>query len=102
MNNNIIEKQFLNSKPLEATKPTKEDLQIKKLQLQIEALEQKKNIQQQKAKEQQKTSVLKTISDLVKGLLGIAIILLSPLVIIGGFLLACAKASGGTGRGRRY
>lgn len=90
MNNNIIEKNFLNSKPLEPTKPTKEDLQIKKLQLQIEALEQKKNIQQQK---QAKTSKLQTTKSILKGLIAICAILLAPFIILGGFLLACAKAA---------
>jgi hypothetical protein len=90
MNNNIIEKEFLNSKPLEPAKPTKEDLQIKKLQLQIEALEEKKKIQQQK---QEKASKLQTTKSILKGLIGICALLLAPFIILGGFLLACAKAA---------
>lgn len=97
----INEKQFLNSKP-EAPKPTKEDLQIKKLQLQIEALEGKKKAQQQKEAQLQSTSKLQVTSDILKGLIAIGMVLLAPLFIMGGFLLACAKASGGTHRGKRY
>lgn len=97
----INEKQFLNSAPAPKA-PTKEDLQIKKLQLQIEQLEEKKKQQAQKQQEQQKTSNIQATRDILKGLLSIGIILLAPLFIMGGFLLACAKASGGTGRGRRY
>lgn len=85
----INEKQFLNSEPAPKA-PTKEDLQIKKLQLQIEQLEQKK----QQPQKQQKTSY-------TRGLIAITTIFLAPLVILGGFLLACAKASGGTRRGIR-
>lgn len=87
----INEKQFLNSEPAPKA-PTKEDLQIKKLQLQIEQLEQKK---QQQTQKQQKTSY-------TRGLIAITTIFLAPLVILGGFLIACAKASGGTRTNRRY
>ena len=78
---------------------TKEDLQIKKLKLQIEQLEEKKR---QQAQKQQQTSKLQATRDIIKALLYLGIILLAPLFIMGGFLLACAKASGGTRRGRRY
>lgn len=96
---NLKEKDFLNSKPLEPAKPTKEDLQIKKLQLQIEALEEKKKIQQQK---QEQISKLQATKSILKGLIAICGILLAPFIILGGFLLACAKASGGTCKGKRY
>lgn len=90
---NLKEKQFLNSQT-EPTKPTKEDLQIKKLQLQIEALEQKKNQQNQKIQQQeQKKSKLETTRGVIKGLIAICAILLAPFIILGGFLLACAKAA---------
>lgn len=93
---NLKEKQFLNSQT-EPTKPTKEDLQIKKLQLQNEVLEQKKNIQQQKIQQQQqqeqKKSKLETTRGVIKGLIAICAILLAPFIILGGFLLACAKAA---------
>lgn len=90
---NLKEKQFLNSQT-EPTKPTKEDLQIKKLQLQNEVLEQKKNIQAQKIQQQeQKKSKLETTRGVIKGLIAICAILLAPFIILGGFLLACAKAA---------
>ena len=96
MNN---EREFLKNGTIKKPE-TKEDLQIKKLKLQIEALEEKKKQQVQK---QVQTSKLKTTSDIIKALLYLGIILLAPLFIIGGFLLACAKASGGTRRGcKRY
>ena len=97
----INEKEFLKNGTIEKPE-TKEDLQIKKLKLQIEQLEEKKRQQAQKQQEQQKTSKLQTIRDIIKALLYLGIILLAPLFIMGGFLLACAKASGGTRRGRRY
>lgn len=97
----INEKEFLKNGKIEKPE-TKEDLQIKKLKLQIEQLEEKKKQQVQKQQEQQKTSTLQAISNILKGLLGIGIVLLAPIMILGGFLLACAKASGGTSRGRRY
>ena len=87
----INEKQFLNSAPAPKA-PTKEDLQIKKLQLQIEQLEQKKQHTQTKTQK----------SVYTKGLITITTIFLAPLVILGGFLIACAKASGGTRTSRRY
>lgn len=92
------EKEFLKNGKI--NKPeTKEDLQIKKLKLQIEQLEEKKK---QQAQKQQQTSKLQATRDIVKALLYLGIILLAPLFIMGGFLLACAKASGGTRRGKRY
>lgn len=95
MNN---EKDFLKNGKMEKPE-TKEDLQIKKLKLQIEQLEEKKR---QQAQKQVQTSKLQTTRDIIKALLYIGIILLAPLFIMGGFLLACAKASGGTRRGRKY
>lgn len=95
MNN---ERDFLKNGKMEKPE-TKEDLQIKKLKLQIEALEEKKK---QQAQKQVQTSKLQTTRDIIKALLYLGIILLAPLFIIGGFLLACAKASGGTRRSRRY
>lgn len=99
----INEKEFLKNGKIEKPE-TKEDLQIKKLKLQIEQLEEKKKqqTQTQKQQEQQKTSKLQATSDIIKALLYLGIILLAPLFIMGGFLLACAKASGGTSRGKRY
>ena len=92
------EKEFLKNGKMEKPE-TKEDLQIKKLKLQIEQLEEKKR---QQAQKQQQTSKLQATRDIIKALLYLGIILLAPLFIMGGFLLACAKASGGTRRGRRY
>ena len=86
MNN---ERDFLNSKPAPKA-PTKEDLQIKKLQLQIEQLEQKK---QQQQKQKQPKSKLATAKGITKGLVAICALLLAPFIILGGFLLACAKAA---------
>lgn len=98
MNN---EREFLKNGKIEKPE-TKEDLQIKKLKLQIEQLEEKKKQQAQKQQEQQKASKLQATRDIIKALLYLGIILLAPLFIMGGFLLACAKASGGTRRGKRY
>jgi hypothetical protein len=97
----INEKDFLKNGKIEKPE-TKEDLQIKKLKLQIEQLEEKKKQQAQKQQEQQKVSKLQATSDIIKALLYLGTILLAPLFIMGGFLLACAKASGGTSRGKRY
>ena len=92
---NNLEKNILNSK---IEKPeTKEDLQIKKLKLQIEQLEEKKKAQAQK----EKTSKLKNFSTTCGTLLKIILVLLAPLFIIGGFLVACAGASGGSRHRRR-
>ena len=74
-------------------RPSKEDLQIKKLQLQIEALEEKKKAQQQK-QQINKTDISKTINILLY-------MFLAPFLIIGFFAIECAKASGGSGRRRR-
>lgn len=93
---NLKEKQFLNSQT-EPTKPTKEELTNQKLQLQIELLQQKKNIQAQKIQQQQqqeqKKSKLQTTRGIIKILIAICGILLAPFIILGGFLLACAKAA---------
>ena len=89
INNKEID--FLNMETPKDNKPTKEDLQIKKLQLQIEALEEKKKAQQQK---QQKSTLSKTINILFY-------MFLAPFLIIGFFAIECAKASAGSGRRRR-
>ena len=98
------EKEFLKNGKIEKPETT-EDLQIKKLKLQIEALEEKKKQQQQKAIQQQKQSqksTLKTASDTLGGLIKIMLVLASPLFILGGFLIACAGATNRSGRRRRF
>ena len=71
----------------------KEELQNKKLELQIEAIQQK--AQQQKAQQQPQKS---TFSNIITGLLYLLII---PIAIIGGFFLECAKQAGKSGMRRR-
>lgn len=90
---NNKELNFLNMETPKDNKPTKEDLQIKKLQLQIEALEEKKKAQQQK-QQINKTDISKTINILIY-------MFLAPFLIIGFFAIECAKASAGSGRRRR-
>ena len=90
---NNKELNFLNMETPKDNKPTKEDLQIKKLQLQIEALEEKKKAQQQK-QQINKTDISKTINILLY-------LFLAPFLIIGFFAIECAKASAGSGRRRR-
>ena len=90
---NNKEIKFLNMETPKDDKPTKEDLQIKKLQLQIEALEEKKKAQQQK-QQINKTDISKTINILIY-------MFLAPFLIIGFFAIECAKASAGSGRRRR-
>lgn len=90
---NNKELNFLNMETPKDNKPTKEDLQIKKLQLQIETLEEKKKAQQQK-QQINKIDISKTISILIY-------IFLAPFLIIGFFAIECAKASAGSGRRRR-
>lgn len=90
---NKKELNFLNMETPKDNKPTKEDLQIKKLQLQIEALEEKKKAQQQK-QQTNKTDISKTINILIY-------MFLTPFLIIGFFAIECAKASAGSGRRRR-
>lgn len=100
----INEREFLKNGKIEKPE-TKEDLQIKKLKLQIEALEEKKKQQQQKAIQQQKQaqkSTLKTASDTLGGLIKIMLILVSPLFILGGFLIACAGAGNKTTKRKRF
>jgi hypothetical protein len=92
------EKDFLKNGKIEKPE-TKENLQIKKLKLQIEALEEKKKAQQQK---QVQKSTLKTASDTLGGLIKIMLVLASPLFILGGFLVACASATNRSGRRRRF
>ena len=91
---NNKEINFLNMETPKDNKPTKEDLQIKKLQLQIEALEEKKKAQQQKQQQINKTDISKTINILLY-------MFLAPFLIIGFFAIECAKASAGSGRRRR-
>ena len=90
---NNKEMDFLNMETPKDNRPTKEDLQIKKLQLQIEALEEKKKAQQQK-QQINKTDISKTINILLY-------MFLAPFLIIGFFAIECAKASAGSGRRRR-
>lgn len=90
---NKKELNFLNMETPKDNKPTKEDLQIKKLQLQIEALEEKKKAQQQK-QQTNKADISKTINILIY-------LFLAPFLIIGFFAIECAKASAGSGRRRR-
>ena len=90
---NNKEIKFLNMETPKDNKPTKEDLQTKKLQLQIEALEEKKKAQQQK-QQINKTDISKTINILIY-------MFLAPFLIIGFFAIECAKASAGSGRRRR-
>jgi hypothetical protein len=92
------EKDFLKNGKIEKPE-TKEDLQIKKLKLQIEALKEKKKAQQQK---QVQKSTLKTVSDTLGGIIKIMLVLASPLFILGGFLVACASATNRSGRRRRF
>lgn len=87
INNKEIE--FLNNYK-EDKKPTKEDLQIKKLQLQIDALEEKKK-QQTQASESTLHKITRTLF----------YIILTPILILGFFFIECAKASTGSGRRRR-
>lgn len=91
---NNKELNFLNTDTPKDNKPTKEDLQIKKLQLQIEALEEKKKAQQQKQQQTNKADISKTINILIY-------MFLAPFLIIGFFAIECAKASAGSGRRRR-
>ena len=93
----INEREFLKNGKIEKPE-TKEDLQIKKLKLQIEALEEKKKAQQQK---QVQKSTLKTASEALGGLIKIMLVLASPLFILGGFLISCASATNRSGRRRR-
>lgn len=90
---NNKELNFLNMETPKDNRPSKEDLQIKKLQLQIEALEEKKKAQQQK-QQINKTDISKTINILIY-------MFLAPFLIIGFFAIECAKASAGSGRRRR-
>lgn len=90
---NNKEIKFLNMETPKDNRPSKEDLQIKKLQLQIEALEEKKKAQQQK-QQINKADISKTINILIY-------MFLAPFLIIGFFAIECAKASAGSGRRRR-
>lgn len=90
---NNKEINFLNMETPKDNRPSKEDLQIKKLQLQIEALEEKKKAQQQK-QQINKADISKTINILIY-------MFLAPFLIIGFFAIECAKTSAGSGRRRR-
>ena len=90
---NNKEIKFLNMDTPKDNRPSKEDLQIKKLQLQIEALEEKKKAQQPK-QQINKIDISKTINILIY-------MFLAPFLIIGFFAIECAKASAGSGRRRR-
>jgi hypothetical protein len=96
---NNLERKILNSKMPKTE--TKEDLQIKKLKMQIELLEEKKRQQTKESQKQVQKSKLQTTSDILKALIGIGLLLLTPLFIMGGFLIACARASGSTRCHRR-
>lgn len=79
-------------------KESKEELQKQKLQLQIEALKQKERDRQQKLliiQEQEKQG------GIMQALKITMYILLAPLLIIGFFLIECAKEAGRTGGRRR-
>lgn len=91
---NNKEIKFLNMETPKDNRPSKEDLQIKKLQLQIETLEEKKKAQQQKQQQIDKIDISKTINILIY-------MFLAPFLIIGFFAIECAKASAGSGRRRR-
>lgn len=91
---NKKELNFLNMETPKDNRPSKEDLQVKKIQLQIEALEEKKKAQQQKQQQTNKADISKTINILIY-------MFLAPFLIIGFFAIECAKASAGSGRRRR-
>lgn len=86
-------------------KESKEELQKQKLQLQIEALKQKERDRQQKEQEkQQKLLILQEQQrqgGIIQALKITMYIVLAPLLIIGFFLIECAKEAGRGGRGRR-
>ena len=90
---NNKELEFLNMETVTNNEPTKEDLQKRKLQLQIEALEEKKKAQQQK-QQINKMDISKTTN-------GLIYILLAPILIIGFFFIECAKQSARSGHRRR-
>lgn len=95
---NNKEINFLNMETPKDNKPTKEDLQIKKLQLQIEALEEKKKAQQQKRQQQQQQTNKADISKTINILL---YLFLAPFLIIGFFAIEIAKEADRSGRRRR-
>ena len=97
---NNKEINFLNMETPKNNRPSKEDLQIKKLQLQIEALEEKKKAQQQKQQQQQQQQQIDKI-DISKTINILIYMFLAPFLIIGFFAIECAKASAGSGRRRR-
>lgn len=98
MNKNIndLEKNFLNEQKQEIKKPTLQDLQAEKMQLQIELLKQKKE-----SGEQRENPVIIKENPFIKILKILSYILLAPLLIIGFFLIECAKEAGRTGGRRR-
>lgn len=92
----INEKEFLKNGTIEKPE-TKEDLQIKKLKLQNEILEEKKRQLHQKG-ESKNIYTQKNNNNIFK----ILLLLISPVFIIGGFLIACASATTRTSRRRRF
>lgn len=90
------EKEFLKNGTIEKPE-TKEDLQIKKLKLQNEILEEKKRQLHQKS-ESKNVYIQKNNNNIFK----ILLLLISPVFIIGGFLIACANATTRTSRRRRF
>ena len=90
INNREIE--FLNMETIKNNEPTKEELQKRKLQLQIEALEEKKKAQQQKQQIKSK--------DISKAINSLIYVLLAPILIIGFFFIECAKQSSRSGHRR--
>ena len=85
----------------ELEKPKKEHEKILK-QKEKEAIKQQKELEKQQKEQlrikkqlqkQKEANRLKTSKSITKALLTITIIILSPLIIIDGFLIACAKAA---------
>ena len=98
---NKKEIEFLNMETVKENKPTKEDLQIKKLQLQIEALEEKKKAQQQAQQQKQQQQQQINYRNISKSINGLIYVLLAPILIIGFFFIECAKQSSRSGHRRR-
>ncbi len=95
INNREIE--FLNMETVKNNEPTKEELQKRKLQLQIEALEEKKKAQQQAQQQKQQINY----KDISKSINGLIYVLLAPILIVGFFFIECAKQSSRSGHRRR-
>ena len=88
----MINNKELNFLNMETPKkePTLDELKAQKLQLQIEEMKEKRQAKQTP----QKSTLSKTINILIY-------LFLAPFLIIGFFAIECAKASAGSGRGRR-